>query len=141
MERARLPLDQVLAVIGLTGRFAGDDPGSPTHLRLAVADRAVLWPVPGPMAELEDEILAAVADMIANASQLERADRRIARWAGRHLLDPDEPRTHGAFQLALVLDDLAERLLTRSVLNALHESTDWRVYLQPESRAPLAQEA
>lgn len=141
MERARLPLDQVLSVIGLTGRFAGDDPGSPTHLRLAVGDRAILWPVPGPMSDLSEEILAAVADMIANASQLDRADRRIARWAGRHLLDPDAPRTHGAFQLALVLDDLAEHLLTRAVLNGLHESTDWRGYLQAEVRAPLAQEA
>ena len=79
MERPQLPLDQVLSVIGLSGRFVGDDPAA--------------------------------------------------------------PRTHGAFQLALVLDDLAHRLLTPPVLHGLLESTDWRAYLDADPRSALPQEA
>jgi hypothetical protein len=138
MERPRLPLDQVLSVIGLTGRFAGDDPLNPTHVRLAVDDRGVLWPLRNGADDVRDEVLAAVADMVANASQLERTNRELIAWARLHLLDPDQPRTRGAFQLALVLDDLAERLLGRAVLHGLLESTDWRRHLDAEPRQPLS---
>ena len=129
MERPRLPLDQVLSVIGLAGRFVGDHPSAPSHLRLSVAERAVLWPLHDGYRDVPEEILFAVADMVANAAQLDRTDRSLSAWASLHRLDPDEPRTHGAFQLALVLDDLAERLLTRPVLHGLLESTDWRGHI------------
>jgi hypothetical protein len=134
MSRQRLPLDQVLAVIGLTGRFVGEDPFRPTHLRLAVGDRGVLWPLRPAHADIEDEVLVAIADMVANASQLERTNRDLVGWARLHLLDPAEPRTYGAFQLALVLDDLAERLLTRPVLHGLLDVTTWRSHLDPQPR-------
>jgi len=134
MERPRLPLDQVLAVIGLTAGFSGDDPFHPTHLRLGVGERAVLWPLRGNAADLREESLIAVADMVANASQLERTNRNLVSWARLHLLDPAEPRTHAAFQLALVLDELAERLLTRPVLHGLLASTTWRSHLDADPR-------
>ena len=132
MGRPRLPLDQVLTVIGLTGRFVGDDPFRPTHLRLAVGERGVLWPLRPTHGEIADEVLTAVADMVANASQLDRTNRDLVGWARLHLLDPAEPRTYGAFQLALVLDDLAERLLTRPVIHGLLDATTWRSHLDPE---------
>jgi hypothetical protein len=138
MERPRLPLDQVLSVIGLTARFAGDDPSRPTHLRLSVGDRGVLWPLRDGHAGIEDEVLIAVADMVANASQLDRTNRELVRWARLHLLDPSEPRTYGAFQLALVLDDLAERLLGRPVIHGLLESTTWRSHLDADPRQPAS---
>ena len=138
MERPRLPLDQVLSVIGLSARFVGDDPLNPTHLRLGVADRGVLWPLRAEYGDVHDEVLIAVADMIANAAQLERTNRSLVGWARLHLLDPDAARTHGAFQLALVLDDLAERLLTRPVLHGLLESTTWRSHLHAEPRQPAS---
>lgn len=134
MERPRLPLDQVLSVLGMTGRFVGDDPLHPSHLRLGVADRAVLWPLRSGYGDLGEELLAAVADMVSNASQLERTNRDLIAWAHLHRLDPTRPRTHGAFHLALVLDDLAERLLTRPVIHGLLESTTWRSHLD---RTPL----
>ena len=133
MERPRLPLDQVLAVMGLSARFAGDDPLRPTHLRLAISDRAVLWPLRSPRRALLDETLLAVADMVANASQLERANRSLVAWSRLHRLEPSERRTQAAFHLALVLDDLAERLLSRPVLHGLLESTTWRTHLHPDS--------
>jgi hypothetical protein len=136
MERPRLPLDQVLSVIGLTARFSGDDPLAPTHLRLCIGDRAVLWPRPG-HGELLDEALGAVADMVANASQLERTNRDFGAWARLHGLDPEAPRSVGAFELALVLDDLAERLMTRAVLHGLLESTAWRAHLDVPEQLPM----
>ena len=138
MERPRLPLDQVLSVIGLTGRFVGDDPFRPTHLRLGVGDRGVLWPLRPQHGDVRDEVLVAVADMVANAAQLERTDRVLVAWARLHLLEPAEPHTHGAFQLALVLDDLAERLLTRPVLHGLLESTSWRDHVEADPRQPTS---
>jgi hypothetical protein len=141
MERPPLPLDQVLSVIGLDGRLVGDDPAAPTHLRLGVGDRAVLWPTRAEPAEVEDETLAAIADMLANAAQLARTNRDLSAWARLHRLDPAAPRTHGAFQLALVLDDLAHRLLTPAVLHGLLESTDWHAYLHATPRPALPQEA
>ncbi len=129
MARPRLPLDQVLSVIGLTGRFVGDDPIDPSHLRLRVGDRAVLWPLRPGHADVAEEMLLAVADMVANASQLDRTDRDLGGWARLHLLDPVDERTRRAFHLALVLDDLAERLLTRPVLHGLLETTTWREHL------------
>jgi hypothetical protein len=141
MERPRLPLDQVLSVIGLRGSFVGDDPFAPTHLRLAAGDRAILWPLRDGHGDVPQEVLVAVADMIANAGQLDRTDRDLFTWARLHGLDPAGPRTYGAYQLALVLDDLAERLLTRPVLHGLLESTDWRGHLDAEPRHRLPQEA
>jgi hypothetical protein len=141
MERPRLPLDQVLSVIGLTGRFVGDDPAAPTHLRLGVGDRAVLWPLGPELGDLDEETLVAVADMMANAHQLERTNRDLGTWARLHGLDTAAPKTHGAFQLALVLDDLAHQLLTPAVLHGLLESTDWRAYLHAIPRPALPQEA
>ncbi|HSK52009.1 MAG TPA: hypothetical protein VLA44_04585 [Clostridia bacterium] len=129
MERPRLPLDQVLSVLGMTGRFVGDDPRNPSHLRLGVGERAVLWPLRAGHGDVGDELLVAVADMVANASQLERTNRDLIAWSRLHRLDPTGPRTHGAFHLALVLDDLAERLLTRPVIHGLLESTTWRSHL------------
>lgn len=137
MERPRLPLDQVLSVIGLTARFAGDDPLAPTHLRLSVGDRAVLWPLGAEHGDLVDEALGAVADMVANASQLERTNRMFVAWARLHGLDPDAPRSMAAFELALVLDDLAERLLTRAMLRGLLESTTWRTHLVAQHAQPV----
>lgn len=134
MARPRLPLDQVLAVIGLTGGLVGDDPFQPTHLRLRVADRAILWPLREDHGEVPDEVLMAVADMVANASQLDRTDRDLVAWSRLHLLDPVESRTREAFQLALVLDELAERLFTRPVLHGLLEATTWRRHLDAEPR-------
>jgi hypothetical protein len=136
MARPRLPLDQVLSVIGLTGRFIGDDPLVPTHLRLRVGDRGILWPLRPAHGEAHEEMLLAVADMVANASQLERTDRDLVTWSRLHLLDPTEPRTRRAFQLALVLDDLAERLFSRPVILGLLETTTWRSHLEPESPEP-----
>ena len=137
MERQRLPLDQVLSVIGLTARFVGDDPLAPSHLRLGVGDRAVLWPMRPDHGDLVEEALGAVADMVANAAQLERTNRDFGAWARLHGLDPDAPRAAGAFELALVLDDLAERLMTRAVLHGLLESTTWRAHLDTPTREPL----
>src|SRR5262245_26793746 len=104
MERPRLPLDQVLSVMGLTARFVGDDPDAPSHLRLGMAERAVLWPIPSLHGEVFDEALGAVADMVANGSQLDRSNRDLVVWARMHGLDPRAPRTQSAFDLALVLD-------------------------------------
>lgn len=139
MERPRLPLDQVLSVIGLTARFVGDDPSAPTHLRLAVADRAALWPLRPGHGELVDEALGAVADMIANASELNTTNRNLKSWVRLHGLDPNADRTLAAFQLSLVLDDMAERLLTRPVLHGLLESTAWQAHLDVKPRQPIRQ--
>jgi hypothetical protein len=136
MARPRLPLDQVLSIIGLTGRFVGDDPFSPTHLRLRVGERGVLWPLRPAHGEANEEMLLAVADMVANASQLERTDRDLVAWSRLHLLDPTEPRTRTAFQLALVLDDLAERLFSRPVIHGLLETTTWRSHLEAQPAQP-----
>jgi hypothetical protein len=137
MGGQRLPLDQVLSVIGLTARFVGDDPFAPTHLRLGVGDRAVLWPLRPNHDDLVEEALGAVADMVANAAQLERTYRDYRAWARLHGLDSDAPLTLGAFELALFLDDLAERLLTRPVLHGLLESTTWRAHLDVPAHQPL----
>jgi len=134
MSRPRLPLDQVLAVIGLTGRLVGDDPFQPTHLRLRVADRSILWPLRPSHEDTHEEILMAVADMVANASQLDRTGRDLVAWSRLHLLDPSEERTQDAFRLALVLDELAERLLTRALINGLLEATTWRRHLEADAR-------
>ena len=137
MERQRLPLDQVLSVIGLTARFVGDDPAAPSHLRLGVGDRAVLWPLRPNHDDLVEEALGAVADMVANAAQLERTNRDFGAWVRLHGLDPGARRTVGAFELALVLDDLAGRLMTRAVLHGLLESTTWRAHLDAPEPQPL----
>jgi hypothetical protein len=131
MDPETLPLDRVLSVIGLTGRLAGDDPVKPTHLRLRVAERAVLWPLARDGRSVRDEMLSAVADMVANASQLERSGRDPDAWANLLMLDPSLPRTRGAFELALLMDGLAEYLLGRPVLRGLEATTGWRGFLAP----------
>ncbi|MFL5778017.1 MAG: hypothetical protein ACJ761_03640 [Chloroflexota bacterium] len=121
----------MLAVLGLTGRLAGDDPVQPTHLRLRIGERAVLWPLAGDGRNVRDEMLAAVADMVANASQLERSGRDPDAWAHLLLLDPSQPRTRAAFEVAQLMDGLAEYLLGRPVLRGLETTTGWRRFLTP----------
>jgi len=141
MDPDALPLDRVLAVIGLTGRLAGDDPLHPTHLRLRNAERVVLWPLTGSGRSVRDEMLAAVADMVANASQLERSGRDPDAWADLLLLDPALPRTRAAFELALLMDGLAEYLLGRPILRGLEATTGWRNFMAPPRRhTPLARQ-
>jgi hypothetical protein len=130
VDRTPLPLDRVLAILGLTAELAGDDPMRPTHLRLRAGGRAILWPLEPHHGDPEDEMLLAVADMLANASHLGRSGYEVGRWAQLVLLDERHPRTQAAFDLALVLDELAESLLTRPVIHGLLAETAWRRHLE-----------
>jgi hypothetical protein len=130
VNRERLPFEEALALIGLTGGFVGDDPQRPSHLRLRVADRAVIWPLEDEHRGLIAELRRAVADMVANTALLSRSGHDLEIWAEAVQLDARLAATQAAFEMALVLDGFAEQLLTRRVLDGLLDGTDWRNYLQ-----------
>jgi hypothetical protein len=129
MSREQRPFEEALALMGLTGGFVGDDPQRPSHLRLRLADRAIIWPLDEEHGGLMTEMRRAVADMIANAALLSRSGREIEAWAESLELDSRLARTQAAFEMALFLDSFAERLLTRRALDGLLDSTTWRTYL------------
>lgn len=116
-------------MIGLTGRFIGEDPKRPSHLRLRIADRAIVWPLDEEHEGLISEIRRAVADMVANTALLSRSGHGFEAWADAVQLDPRLARTESAFEMAMLLDSFAVRLLTRPVLEGLLGSTTWRTYL------------
>jgi hypothetical protein len=129
MSHEQRPFEEALAVMGLTGGFVGEDPQRPSHLRLRLSDRAILWPLDEGHGGLITEMRRAVADMIANAALLSRSGNEFVAWAESLELQPHLARTHAAFEMALLLDSFAERLLTRRVLDRLLYTTTWRDYL------------
>jgi hypothetical protein len=129
VTREALPFEDAVSMIGLTGRFVGDDPKCPSHLRLRIADRAIIWPLDQDHDDLIGEIRRAVADMVANTALLSRTGQGFSAWADAVGLDPRLARTEAAFEMAMLLDSFAERLLTRPVLDGLLGSTTWRTYL------------
>ena len=126
MSRHQRAFDEALAVMGLTGGFVGEDPQRPSHLRLRLADRAIIWPLDEDHGGLMTEMRHAVADMIANAALLSRSGNDIVVWAESLELDPRLESTRTAFEMALLLDSFAERLLTRPALDGLFDGTTWR---------------
>jgi hypothetical protein len=130
VTRERLSFEEALSLIGLSGRFVGEFPQAPSHLRLKLAGRAIIWPLEANHSGVTSEIRRAVADMVANTSLLSRSGRDLQSWADAVGLDPTLARTEAAFEMAVLLDGFAEHLLTRRVLEGLLEGTTWRNYLQ-----------